>query len=115
MGKGSGVMTSRPAAKILPSFNAVTRSSWKIENQITSSTDVLFFMYMHCNFSLSPCVEPHLVNDPPSACIDQYARGLHHVEGVRVEQVVQLGREGAGDQDKVRHLEKLLWVKLHKL
>ena len=29
MGKGSGVMTSRPAAKILPSFNAVTRSSWK--------------------------------------------------------------------------------------
>ena len=46
MGKGSGVMTSRPAAKILPSFNAVTRSSWKIESQITSSTDVLFFMYM---------------------------------------------------------------------
>ena len=46
MGKGSGVMTSRPAAKILPSFNAVTRSSWKSESQITSSTDVLFFMYM---------------------------------------------------------------------
>ena len=67
-------------------------------------------MYMHCNFYLSPCVEPHLVNDPPSACVDQYARGLHHVEGVRVEQVVQLRREGAGDQDKVRHLEML-----HKL
>ena len=110
MGKGSGVMTSRPAAKILPSFNAVTRSSWKIESQITSSTDVLFFMYMHWNLSLSPCVQPHLVDDPASACVDQYARGLHHVEGFRVEQVVQLGREGAGDQDKVRHLEKLLWV-----
>ena len=29
VGKGSGVMTSKPAAKILPSFNADTRSSWK--------------------------------------------------------------------------------------
>ena len=67
-------------------------------------------MYMHWKFSLPPCVQPHLIDDPPSACVDQYARGLHHVEGFRVEQVVQLRREGAGDQDKVRHLEKLLWV-----
>ena len=51
-------------------------------------------------------MQPHLINDPASACVDQYARGLHHVEGFRVEQVVQLGREGAGDEDKVRHLEK---------
>ena len=59
VGKGSGVMTSRPAAKILPSFNAVNRSSWKIENQITLSTWfslMFYFLNMHCNFSLSPCM-----------------------------------------------------------